>query len=98
MRFDWDLRKDEANRKKHGIGFDEARSLFTSGADFVEIFDEANSVDEDRFIAIGPIARGVIVVVWTEQPAETVRIISARPATVHEVELFHEHMGEVDEH
>lgn len=94
MRFDWDPRKDEANREKHGIGFDEARTLFTSGADYLEVFDEAHSLDEDRFIAIGPIARGVVVVVWTEQPAERVRIISARPATAREVELFREHMGE----
>lgn len=94
MRFDWDPRKDEVNREKHGIRFEEARTLFTSGAEYLEIFDEAHSVDEDRFIAIGPIARGVIVVVWTEQPAETVRIISARPATAREVELFREHMGE----
>lgn len=71
MRFDWDPRKDEANREKHGIWFDEAKTLFTSGAEYVEIFDEAHSVDEDRFIAIGPIARGVIVVVCAEQPAET---------------------------
>lgn len=94
MRFDWDPRKDEANREKHGIGFDEAKTLFTSGVDYVEVFDEAHSVDDDRFIAIGPAARGIIVVVWTEQPAETVRIISARPATGREVELFREYMGE----
>lgn len=94
MRFDWDPHKDEANREKHGIGLDEARALFTSGTDYLEIFDEAHSVDEDRFIAIGPIVRGVVVVVWTEQPAETVRIISARPATPSEIELFREYMGE----
>ena len=95
MRFDWDPRKDGTNREKHGIGFDEASTLFTSGADYLEVFDEAHSIDEDRFIAIGPIARGVVVVVvWTEQPAETVRIISARPATAREVELFGEHVGE----
>ena len=95
MRFSWDPRKDEANREKHGLGFDEASSLLRSGVDYLELFDEAHSIDEERFIAIGPIERGVVVVVWTEQPVDTVRIISARPATAREIELFRKFMGEM---
>lgn len=67
-------------------------ALFTSGTDYVEIFDETHSDEEDRFIAVGLIDRGVIVVVWAEQPAETIRIISARPATPREVESFRQSM------
>jgi uncharacterized protein len=74
--------------------FAEATALFTSGVDYLEIFDEEHSHDEDRFIAVGPILRGIIVVVWTEQPADTIRIISARPATAREIESFHRHMEE----
>ncbi|MCA9709979.1 MAG: BrnT family toxin [Myxococcales bacterium] len=88
MRFDWDPHKDEANQRKHGIGFAEASALFTSGVEFLEIFDEAHSHQEDRFIAVGPIGRGVVVVVWTEQPPGTIRIISARRATAREAESF----------
>jgi uncharacterized DUF497 family protein len=44
-------------------------------------FDNAHSDEADRFVAIGPIARGVIVVVFTERDEETIRIISARAAT-----------------
>ena len=91
MRFDWDPHKDAANQRKHGLGFAEAMVLFTSGVDYLEVFDEAHSHDEDRFIAVGTVARGIIVVVWTEQPADTIRIISARPATAREIESFHRH-------
>jgi uncharacterized protein len=92
MRFDWDPRKDATNQRKHGLGFREAATLFISGVEYLEIFDEAHSSVEDRFIAIGPIERGVIVVVWTEQVTETIRIISARLATTREIDLYHEHM------
>lgn len=35
------------------------------------------------------VVQGIIVVVWTERSEDVVRIISARPATKHEIELFH---------
>jgi len=37
MDFDWDAAKDEANRARHGISFDEAKEQFASGVDFLEI-------------------------------------------------------------
>jgi uncharacterized protein len=91
MRFDWDPRKDEANQRKHGIGFQEASSLFTSGAEYLEIPDDP-AAPEERFIAVGLVARGVIVVVFTERADDTIRIISARPATERESDLYHQHM------
>ena len=42
----------------------------------------------ERFIAIGPIDRGMILVVWTERDEETIRIISARSATKREQRLY----------
>ena len=65
MEFEWDPAKDRANRKKHGLSFDIARQLFTSGVDYFEIFDATHSADEDRFIAIGPIQSKMIVAVFT---------------------------------
>ena len=84
MEFTWDEGKNAANRAKHGVSFQEARALFLSGLDYLVLFDEAHSVDEERFIAIGPISRGVVLVVWTEQDEDTIRIISARRATKRE--------------
>lgn len=65
--------------------------LLASGVDHLEIFDEDHSEDEDRFISIGPIDRGVILVVWTERDESTIRIISARFATKRETALYREY-------
>ncbi len=81
MRIEWDPDKNQRNLDKHGISFEEASGLLQERVDPMEIFDTAHSDEEDRHIAIGPIARGVIVVVFTESDDETVRIISAREAT-----------------
>jgi uncharacterized DUF497 family protein len=50
---------------KARLAFAEARQLFESGADYLEIFDVEHSEFEDRFIAIGPIDRGLVIVVYT---------------------------------
>jgi len=80
----WDETKNLANRAKHGVSFEEASALFSSGDEYLEIFDEAHSEEEERFIAIGPIRLGVVLVVWTEHDEDTTRIISARWATKRE--------------
>ena len=91
VRVIWDESKSRTNRKKHGISFEEASALFYRGDDYLEIFDDAHSDEEDRFVAIGPIKRGLVLVVYTECDEATVRIISARWATKHEAELYQSH-------
>ena len=91
----WDRAKNLANQKNHGISFREASELFTSGVDYLELFDGAHSDEEDRFIAIGPIQRGLVLVVWTERDKDVVRIISARWATRAEQALFRSHMRRI---
>jgi len=93
----WDPAKDLANQRKHGISFKEAAELFNSDINYLEIFDEAHSAIEDRFVAIGPIRRGLVLVVWTEQNEETLRVISARWATRPEQRLYHSYMEASDE-
>ncbi len=83
-----DPAKNAANVQKHGVPYEEAQGLLCSGDDYVEICDEAHSATDDRFIAIGPIARGLVLVVWTEREDDVVRIISARCATPAERTLF----------
>lgn len=96
MRFEWDPKKDESNHAKHGVTFEQASALFTSGVDFLEIYDEAHSMVEERFIAIGPIQEGVVLVVYTEVEEDTVRIISARVATSREKESYWAHLERLD--
>ena len=91
MQFEWDPEKDRANRSKHGLSFSEASQLFSEGLDFLEIYDLAHSEDEERFIAIGPIEHGVIVVTFTERSDDVIRIVSARMATARERRYLEEY-------
>jgi len=88
VKVSWDEAKNVANQRRHGVSFEEASELFTSGVDYLEIFDADHSVEEDRFIAIGPIRRGLILIIWTERDEETIRLISARWATKRERDLL----------
>jgi hypothetical protein len=88
VKFAWDDAKDRANQRAHGIAFSEASDLFRSGVDYLEIFDAEHSETEDRFISMGPIRRGLVLVIWTERDEDTIRIISARWATKAERVLY----------
>ncbi len=92
MTVEWDPGKDQQNRRKHGVSFQEAQEVFLSGRDYLEVFDSVHSKEEDRFLAIGATAHGVTVVVWTEREPDAIRIISARPATRREQDLYRSYM------
>lgn len=95
MKVEWDEEKNLRNLDKHGIRFEQAQELFLSDADYIEIFDAEHSDDEDRFVAVGEIREGVVVVVWTERDDETIRIISARWATRRETRMFQSYLDVV---
>ena len=88
----WDRAKDLVNQKRHGVSFHEASELLTSGVEHLEFFDDAHSLDEERFISIGPIRRGLVLVVWTERLEDEIRIISARWANRREQAQFRAYM------
>lgn len=92
MRFEWDESKNQINQKKHNISFEEASQLFSDDTDVLELFDEYHSDLEDRFISIGPIRHGLVLVVWTERDMDVIRIISARWATSREIERYRKHL------
>src|SRR4051794_9646524 len=93
VRVVWDGGKSLSNRRKHGVSFEEVKELFASG-DYLEIFDESHSDSEDRFLTIGPVARGLVLVSWTERDDDVIRIISARWASPREMALFQSYMDE----
>ncbi len=94
MNFEWDDEKNLINQQKHGVSFEEARGLFESGVDYLEIFDSEHSDFEDRFIAIGPIRRGLVVFVYTEREEDITRIIGTRLANKNEQSLYRSHMDQ----
>jgi len=83
MHFEWDGRKAEGNRRKHGVTFDEAVTVFYDplSATFP---DPGSSFGEQRLLTIGRSSRGRLLVVIHAEQDETIRIISARQATAHE--------------
>ena len=89
MDFEWDPRKDAANRRKHRVGFREATTVF--GDPLALTFpDIEHSESEHRFLTIGASIGGrVLVVVHTER-RETIRIISVRVATRRERKFYEE--------
>lgn len=89
MDFEWDEEKAQANSAKHGISFDEARTVFDDPL-FVDFYDPDHSDEEHRYIIIGEShQRQLLVVSYTERE-DTIRIISARPATRSERKAYEE--------
>jgi uncharacterized protein len=88
MRFEWDPEKAARNEQVHGVSFDEATELFTTNQPVLEVYDADHSTTEDRFKSIGPVRRGLVLVIWTERADDVIRIVSAWPATKREAELY----------
>jgi hypothetical protein len=87
--FEWDPRKDTANRRKHGVEFEEATTVFDDPLSMT-ITDPDHGRDEDRFVIIGMSGeRSLLVVVHTSR-GERIRLISARLATKHERRKYEE--------
>lgn len=82
LRFEWDERKSASNRRKHGVTFEEARTVFYDERALI-IDDPDHSDEEDRFILLGLSSslRMLIVCHCYRSEDEVVRIISARKAT-----------------
>lgn len=78
--FEWDPDKSEFNRRKHGVPFEEATTVFADPRS-ISMYDPDHSDDEDRYLVLGLSQRGrILVVSYTDRPPRA-RIISARPAT-----------------
>jgi uncharacterized protein len=81
MDFEWDPGKAASNRKKHGVGFEEARTIFADPLELT-ISDPDHSHGECRFLSVGRSELGrVLVVSYTEREPHHIRIITARPAS-----------------
>ena len=83
--FEWDEAKNRANRKKHGVSFEEARTAFLDENARL-VADPDHSEDESRFILLGLSIRLRLLVICHRyrQPSDAIRIISARRADLSE--------------
>jgi hypothetical protein len=88
MKFEWDRSKDDENRTKHGVSFEEASTVFGDPL-AATMPDPDHSLTEKRFLTIG-LSSGtrLLVVSHTEEGDDVFRIISAREATTHERKAY----------
>jgi len=89
LRFEWDDRKSISNKRKHGVSFEEAQTIFFDDS-AIEYADPVHSDGEDRFLMLGRSYQlRVLVVCHCLRESETViRIISARKATRKERRVY----------
>ena len=89
IKFEWDAKKASSNKKKHGISFDEARTVFfDEHAKLIDDPDHSN--DEDRFVLLGLSSSLKVVLVchcYLDE-GHVIRIISARKASPHESKQY----------
>lgn len=93
MIFEWDENKNRINQRKHGISFEDVKSVFMD--EYAILFDDPDhSESEDRFLIIGMSnVKGVCIVSHCYRNAvETIRIISARKATRTEQSFYDEQL------
>ena len=85
----WDDSKNEANKRKHGVGFEEAQTVFFDES-AMEFFDSEHSRDEDRFLLLGRSfsLRTLMVCHCYREKEQTIRIVSARKATAKERNMY----------
>ena len=89
MRFEWDSSKAAENLARNGVSFEEAATVFrdvlsATGA------DPDHSFDEDRFVTFGVSTAGRLLAIAHTDRDDTIRIISARPATPSERVIYEE--------
>ena len=89
MTFTWDPEKDAVNRRKHAVGFGEAASVLEDPLSRTYP-DPAHSRGEQRYVTIGRSRLGRTLVVAHADRGDTLRIISARPATRRERRFYEE--------
>ncbi|MGZ5441978.1 MAG: BrnT family toxin [Thermoanaerobaculia bacterium] len=90
MEFEWDPNKDQGNQEKHGIGFEEAVTVFDDELQ-ITIPDPDHSIGEFRYLTMGwTTSERLVVVSHTEDDDDRIRVISARAATAHERRTYEE--------
>ena len=94
--FEWDPAKNEINKKKHHISFEEAQTVFYD--DNAILFDDPDhSLEEERFLIIGLTKTTKLCIVshCYRGQDQVIRLISARKATKNEANVYYEELGGV---
>ena len=89
LRFEWDERKSSLNFGKHGVTFDDAKTVFFDEQARLKD-DPDHSQDEERFLLLGlsSTLRLLVVSHCYRGEDKVIRIISARKATAKESKSY----------
>lgn len=89
LRFEWDQRKDTQNRRKHGVSFEEAETVFLDDRALL-LDDPDHSSREERLVLLGvsAVLRTLVVCHCYRASGQMIRLISARKATATERETY----------
>ncbi len=89
MQFEWDPKKAERNKQKHGVTFQEGATVFGDPL-AITFADPDHSEDEERYLTFGLSSqKGLLVVSHTWRSNKT-RIINARLTTGKERKIYEE--------
>ncbi|MCQ2362982.1 MAG: BrnT family toxin [Acidaminococcaceae bacterium] len=89
MVFEWDEKKNQINRRKHGVSFEVAVRVFLDDRRIEKIDFAHSTADEERINIIGRVADLLILFVVSTDRNGKVRIISARRAEKNEEEEYY---------
>jgi hypothetical protein len=89
MKFEWDESKVGKNFSKHGVLFNEAKTVFDDPL-YVDFYDLDHSDEEERYLIVGESNRGRLLIVSYTERRDSTRIISAREVTRSEREAYEE--------
>lgn len=89
MKFEWDNNKAVSNFSKHGVSFDEAKTVFDDPL-YVDFYDPDHSDDEKRYLIVGESNLGRLLIVSYTERKEAIRVISVRKVTRSEREAYEE--------
>jgi uncharacterized protein len=93
LRFEWDSEKAESNLKKHGVSFEEGRTIFAD-PDEIMLPDPDHSAEEDRYISIGKSSNGELMLACYTEHDDLIRLISVRKAAPPEIRAYRRHGDE----
>lgn len=90
LKFEWDNNKNNANKTKHGISFEEAINIFENNILIIE--DIRFDYKERRFICYGSIDNEIVLTIVYTKRNKSIRIISARKANIKESRTYYEYI------
>ncbi|MDZ8054467.1 MAG: BrnT family toxin [Aulosira sp. ZfuVER01] len=89
MQFEWSENKAASKLSKHGVSFEEAKTVFDDPF-YVDFYDPDHSEDEERYLIVGESNRGRLLIVSYTERGNSIRLISAREVTRTERQVYEE--------